>query len=144
MYNILRRGVPVSSKKRIHPRLRFLAQGINNTGFLMNVLERQTLNAIIHLAVKAGVRASIRNPVGCAHFNITGTQSMMEFARQMDIRTFLSGSSSSVYGNNDVVPFSEKHGVHHPSSPYAAFLAPMRCVGTHSRTVLRPLLGYAN
>ena len=57
------------------------------------------------------MRASVENPVGCAHFNITGTQSMLEFARQMDIKTFLFGSSSSVYGNNDIVPFSEKHAV---------------------------------
>jgi len=45
---------------------------------------------------------------------------MLEFARQMDIRTFLFGSSSSVYGNNDKVPFAETDAVHHPISPYAA------------------------
>ena len=117
---------------------------INNTGFLSSVLTRQSIDAIIHLAAKAGVWASIENPVGCAHFNITGTQSMLEFARQIDIKTFLFGSSSSVYGNNDIVSFSEKNAVHHTCSPYAAFLAPMPCVGAHSSTVLRPLVGYAN
>ena len=89
----------------------FYEQDINNTGFLRSVLTGESNDAIIHLAAKAGVRASIENPVGCAHFNITGTQSMLEFARQMDIKTFLFGSPSSVYGNNDIVPFSEKHGV---------------------------------
>ena len=89
----------------------FFEQDINNTGFLRSVLTGQSIDAVIHLAAKAGVRASIENPVGCAHFNITGTQSMLEFARQMGIQTFLFGSSSSVYGNNDVVPFSEKHAV---------------------------------
>ena len=84
------------------------------------MLTGQSIDAIIHLAAKSGVRASIENPVGCAHFNITGTQSMLEFARQMDIKTFLFGSSSSVYGNNDIVPFSEEHAVHHPISPSAA------------------------
>jgi len=98
----------------------FFEQDINNTGFLRSVLHGQSIDAIIHLAAKAGVRASIENPVGCAHFNITGTQSMLEFARQMDIRTFLFGSSSSVYGNNDKVPFAETDAVHHPISPYAA------------------------
>jgi len=98
----------------------FYEQDINNTGFLRSVLTGQSIDAVIHLAAKAGVRASIENPVGCAHFNITGTQSMLEFARQMDIKTFLFGSSSSVYGNNDIVPFSEEHAVHHPISPYAA------------------------
>jgi UDP-glucuronate 4-epimerase len=98
----------------------FYEQDINNTGFLRSVLTGQSIDAIVHLAAKAGVRASIENPVGCAHFNITGTQSMLEFARQMDIRTFLFGSSSSVYGNNDKVPFAETDAVHHPISPYAA------------------------
>ena len=98
----------------------FVEQDINNTGFMRSMLDGQSLDAIIHLAAKAGVRASIENPVGCAHFNITGTQSMLEFAHQMDVQTFIFGSSSSVYGNNEKVPFSEGDAVHHPISPYAA------------------------
>ena len=98
----------------------FVEQDINNTGFMRSMLAGQSLDAIIHLAAKAGVRASIENPVGCAHFNITGTQSMLEFAHQMDVQTFIFGSSSSVYGNNEKVPFSEGDAVHHPISPYAA------------------------
>jgi UDP-glucuronate 4-epimerase len=103
-----------------HPSFRFYELDINNTAFLRSILEGQPIDAIVHLAAKAGVRASIDNPVGCAHFNITGTQSMLEFARQMDVSTFLFGSSSSVYGNNKKVPFSEEDAVHHPISPYAA------------------------
>ena len=45
---------------------------------------------------------------------------MLEFARQMDIGTFIFGSSSSVYGNNEKVPFAEEDAAHHPISPYAA------------------------
>jgi UDP-glucuronate 4-epimerase len=103
-----------------HPHFHFYELDINNTAFLQSVLDGQSLDAIVHLAAKAGVRASIDNPVGCAHFNITGTQSMLEFARQMGIETFIFGSSSSVYGNNKKVPFSEEDAVHHPISPYAA------------------------
>jgi UDP-glucuronate 4-epimerase len=102
------------------PNFHFYEQDINNTAFLSSVLEGRSLDAIVHLAAKAGVRASIENPVGCAHFNITGTQSMLEFARQMGVETFILGSSSSVYGNNEKVPFSEEDAVHHPISPYAA------------------------
>lgn len=105
---------------RTHDRFHFYEQDVNNTGFLRSVLDGQSLDAVVHLAAKAGVRASIDNPVGCAHFNITGTQSMLEFARQMDVRTFIFGSSSSVYGNNAKVPFREDDAVHHPISPYAA------------------------
>ena len=98
----------------------FLRAGHQQHGLPAQRADGQSIDAIVHLAAKAGVRASIENPVGCAHFNITGTQSMLEFARQMGIETFLFGSSSSVYGNNDLVPFSEEHAVHHPISPYAA------------------------
>ena len=103
-----------------HPNFHFYEQDINNTAFLQSVLDGQSIDALVHLAAKAGVRASIDNPVGCAHFNITGTQSMLEFAREMNIETFLFGSSSSVYGNNEKVPFAEDDAVHRPISPYAA------------------------
>ncbi len=102
------------------PNFHFYEQDINNTAFLGSVLEGRSIDAIVHLAAKAGVRASIENPVGCAHFNITGTQSMLEFARQREVETFVFGSSSSVYGNNEKVPFSEEDAVHNPISPYAA------------------------
>ena len=103
-----------------HSNFHFQEGDINNTGFLLNIKDGHSIDAIVHLAAKAGVRASIENPVGCAHFNITGTQSMLEFAREMDVETFTFGSSSSVYGNNEKVPFAEEDAVHHPISPYAA------------------------
>lgn len=83
-------------------------------------MEGKSIDAIVHLAAKAGVRASIDSPVGCAHFNITGTQSMLEFARKMEVEAFIFGSSSSVYGSNEKVLFSEEDIVHPPVSPYAA------------------------
>jgi UDP-glucuronate 4-epimerase len=103
-----------------HLNFHFHEGDINNTGFLLSIKDGHSIDAIVHLAAKAGVRASIENPVGCAHFNITGTQSMLEFAREMNVDTFIFGSSSSVYGNNEKVPFAEEDAVHHPISPYAA------------------------
>jgi UDP-glucuronate 4-epimerase len=102
------------------PHFHFYEQDINNTAFLGSVLDGCTLDGIVHLAAKAGVRASIDNPVGCAHANIIGKQSILKFVRQMGVDTFILGSSSSVYGNNEKVPFSEGNAVHHPISPYAA------------------------
>ena len=103
-----------------HSNFHFHEGDINNTGFLLSIKDGHSIDAIVHLAAKAGVRASIENPVGCAHFNITGTQSMLEFAREMDVDTVIFGSSSSVYGNNEKVPFAEEDAVHNPISPYAA------------------------
>ena len=98
----------------------FYEQDINDTESLEYATDEGSIDAIVHLAAKAGVRASIDRPVDCAHSNITGTQSMLEYARQMGVLTFIFGSSSSVYGNNEKVPFSEEDAVHTPISPYAA------------------------
>lgn len=78
------------------------------------------IEAVIHLAARAGVRPSIREPVLYSDVNVTGTSALLEFARDREITRFLFGSSSSVYGNNPKVPFSEDDPVDHPISPYAA------------------------
>ncbi len=75
---------------------------------------------VIHLAARAGVRPSIEQPVLYADVNVTGTAVMLEAARRAGIRRFVFASSSSVYGNNRKVPFSEADSVDHPISPYAA------------------------
>lgn len=77
-------------------------------------------DTIVHLAAKAGVRPSIEDPVGYARANLVATQAMLELARTRDVRRFVFGSSSSVYGNNEKVPFSEDDPVTRPISPYAA------------------------
>ena len=78
------------------------------------------IDAVVHLAAKAGVRPSIEDPVGYTHANIVATQVMLEGARQHKVNRFIFGSSSSVYGNNEKVPFSEMDAVDRPISPYAA------------------------
>ncbi|MEJ2648751.1 MAG: GDP-mannose 4,6-dehydratase [Sedimentisphaerales bacterium] len=77
-------------------------------------------DAIIHLAAVAGVRPSIMQPVYYSDVNMNGTMVMLEAARQSNIRKFIFASSSSVYGNNKKVPFSENDNVDFPISPYAA------------------------
>jgi UDP-glucuronate 4-epimerase len=78
------------------------------------------ISLIIHLAARAGVRPSIEQPLLYQEVNVRGTQQLLEYARSAGIRRFLFGSSSSVYGNSEKVPFSEDDRVGHPISPYAA------------------------
>jgi UDP-glucuronate 4-epimerase len=78
------------------------------------------IEIIVHLAAKAGVRPSIAQPLLYADVNIIGTMVMLEAAKRNKIKKFIFGSSSSVYGNNKKVPFSEDDNVDFPISPYAA------------------------
>lgn len=87
---------------------------------LDDALGTEHVDAIVHLAAKAGVRPSLRDPVGYARANVVATQVLLELARQRGIRRFVFGSSSSVYGNRTDIPFSEDDPADRPVSPYAA------------------------
>ncbi|MCS3677803.1 nucleoside-diphosphate-sugar epimerase [Salinibacter ruber] len=104
------------------PRERFtlIETNICNTDAILHALHARDVDAIVHLAARAGVRPSIEAPMAYEETNVGGTQSMLEVAQEIDIDTFIYGSSSSVYGNNDKVPFSENDPVREPISPYAA------------------------
>ncbi len=78
------------------------------------------VEAVIHLAAKAGVRPSIDQPLLYADVNVSGTVTLLEAARKSRIDKFVFGSSSSVYGNNRKLPFAEDDNVDFPVSPYAA------------------------
>jgi len=78
------------------------------------------IDIIIHLAARAGVRPSIADPILYADVNINGTMLLLEAAKNHNVKKFIFGSSSSVYGNNKKVPFSEDDCVDFPISPYAA------------------------
>ncbi len=78
------------------------------------------VSLIIHLAARAGVRPSIEQPLLYQDVNVRGTQELLEYARRAEVRWFIFGSSSSVYGNAERVPFSEDDPVDRPISPYAA------------------------
>jgi len=75
---------------------------------------------IVHLAAKAGVRPSMEDPLAYQDVNVRGTMVLLEAARQFEVKKFIFASSSSVYGNNQKVPFSESDCVDFPISPYAA------------------------
>ncbi len=78
------------------------------------------IDAIIHLAAKAGVRPSIEDPVGYQRANVIATQNLLEFAKDNEIKQFVFASSSSVYGVNANVPWREDDHVLQPISPYAS------------------------
>jgi UDP-glucuronate 4-epimerase len=78
----------------------------------------QPVDAIIHLAARAGVRPSIADPVGYLQTNVVGTQVLLDFAKESGVPQFVFASSSSVYGVNPNLPWTEEEKLL-PISPYA-------------------------
>ncbi|HXO21817.1 MAG TPA: NAD-dependent epimerase/dehydratase family protein [Thermoanaerobaculia bacterium] len=76
-------------------------------------------DAVVHLAARAGVRPSLREPILYEDVNCIGTLRLLEAARRHGPDLFLFGSSSSVYGINEKIPFAEDDAVDQPISPYA-------------------------
>lgn len=78
------------------------------------------LDAIIHLAARAGVRPSLEDPALYSDVNVVGTTRLLELARKREVPKFIFASSSSVYGEREGAPFRESDNVDFPISPYAA------------------------
>jgi UDP-glucuronate 4-epimerase len=93
---------------------------IRDEALVDRVFTAHPINVVVHLAARAGVRPSIQQPVLYADVNVTGTAVLLEACRRHGTGKFIFGSSSSVYGNNARLPFSEKDEVDRPISPYAA------------------------
>jgi UDP-glucuronate 4-epimerase len=87
---------------------------------LRKIFGENEFDCIAHLAGRAGVRPSLLEPKLYAETNINGTLNLLELAREFGVKQFVFGSSSSVYGINAKVPFSEDDRIHQPISPYAA------------------------
>ena len=95
-------------------------QDIRDLEGLRSVFSNHKINLVIHLAALAGVRPSIERPLDYEAVNIRGTMNLWELCKDFGINKFVCASSSSVYGNNDKIPFSETDNVDRPISPYAA------------------------
>lgn len=93
---------------------------IRQKNSLRAVFAQNHFTAIVHLASRAGVRPSLQNPGQYIDNNVTGTLNLLDCARDFGVNQFLFGSSSSVYGLNATVPFSENANTALPISPYAA------------------------
>ena len=93
---------------------------IRDAAALEQVFKGSNFDCVVHLAARAGVRPSLSEPQLYTETNINGTVNLLELARQHNIKQFVFGSSSSVYGINAKVPFSEDDPIRQPISPYAA------------------------
>ncbi|MGM0365291.1 MAG: GDP-mannose 4,6-dehydratase [Actinomycetota bacterium] len=116
---------PAIKRKNIKGFIRepnFVLEEADITDFnaLKQIFLRHRIDKIVHLAARAGVRPSIRYPLLYEKVNVEGTMHLLELARERGVDKFIFASSSSVYGNNRKVPFSEDDNVDFPISPYAA------------------------
>jgi UDP-glucuronate 4-epimerase len=105
---------------KANPGFRLISHDLaKSTGKDLAELISGNIDAIIHLAAKAGVRPSILNPLAYQQANIIGLQNMLDFAKEKQVRQFVFASSSSVYGVNDHYPWKEDEQLM-PISPYAS------------------------
>ncbi len=93
---------------------------IRNEAFVNEVFKTHVPQGVVHLAAMAGVRPSIAEPLLYQEVNIRGTMNLLEAMKTTGVQKMIFASSSSVYGNNLKVPFSEDDIVDFPISPYAA------------------------
>jgi UDP-glucuronate 4-epimerase len=98
----------------------FFKGDITDAAFLESITTDQPLTSIVHLAAQVGVRPSIEQPVLYTQVNVQGTVHLLDFAVKLGVPQFVFASSSSVYGNQSKVPFSESDPANDPISPYAA------------------------
>ncbi len=102
-----------------NPAYNLIEADIRVQSALAQVFNQTQFEAIVHLAARAGVRPSLKDPQLYTETNIIGTLNLLEQARHHTVRQFVFGSSSSVYGINAKVPFSEEDPSRQPISPYA-------------------------
>ena len=103
-----------------HPGFRFVQQDVADREELMTLFKAESFDRVVHLAAQAGVRYSITNPHAYADANLVGFVNVLEACRQHPVAHLVYASSSSVYGGNLKMPFSEADAVDHPVSLYAA------------------------
>jgi len=102
-----------------HDDYRLVEGDIRDAALVDSLFQDGGFDAVVHLAARAGVRPSLAEPILYEEVNCIGTLNLLEAARQHGPERFISASSSSVYGINEKVPFSESDPVEHPISPYA-------------------------
>jgi len=93
---------------------------ITDEAAMQSIFDKHNIDLVVHLAARAGVRPSIKQPQLYNRVNLIGTTNILELMRKSKISKLVFASSSSVYGNNEKVPFSEEDIVDFPISPYAA------------------------
>jgi nucleoside-diphosphate-sugar epimerase len=107
------------AKLTARPEFRFLELDIAKRDALAR-LGDERFDAVLNLAARAGVRASVQNPWVYVDANVTGTLNLLEWCRSRGVRKFVLSSTSSVYGGSDATVFREDQESSRPISPYAA------------------------
>lgn len=102
------------------PAYKLVDGDICDTSLVREVFADGGFDCVVHLAARAGVRPSLRQPRLYNETNVTGTLVLLEAAREFGVGQLVFGSSSSVYGVNCNIPFSEEDRIQKPISPYAA------------------------
>ena len=105
---------------RSHRSFSLYRSDICDNSELNEIIQKEQPDIIIHIAAKAGVRPSILDPLGYYRTNVEGTINLLECCKKFKINKFIFASTSSIYGNNQKVPFAEEDPVDFPISPYAA------------------------
>ena len=117
---IKREDLEYNKKVNGNTNIQFVLLDIQDAGNLNSLFATQKFDIVIHLAAQAGVRYSITNPRDYIDSNIIGFYNILEACRNFPLQHLVFASSSSVYGNSDVVPFSENQNTDAPVSFYAA------------------------
>ncbi|WIT10062.1 NAD-dependent epimerase [Paucibacter sediminis] len=102
------------------PGFRFVKLDVADRAGMEALFAAEKFDRVVHLAAQAGVRYSIENPHAYIESNIVGFTNILEGCRHHGVQHLAYASSSSVYGGNTLMPFSEHHSVDHPVSLYAA------------------------
>ena len=103
-----------------HPGFRFMRADLADHDFIVSFMREQSFDYVVNLAAQAGVRYSIQNPREYTHSNIDGFLSILEGCRHSEVKHLVYASTSSVYGLNGTMPFTEDHPANHPMALYAA------------------------
>jgi len=103
-----------------YPRFRFVKMDLADRGGIAELFKTEQFTHVIHLAAQAGVRYSLENPFAYVDSNLVGTMTILEGCRHNPVQHLVYASSSSVYGMNAKIPFSETDQVDNPVSLYAA------------------------
>ena len=98
----------------------FVRGGLEERSSIESLFEAGQFDYVINLGAQAGVRYSLQNPHSYVESNLSGFLNILEGCRHTNVKHLVYASSSSVYGANATVPFSEHHSVDHPVSLYAA------------------------
>ncbi|WP_431263463.1 NAD-dependent epimerase [Roseateles chitinivorans] len=102
------------------PGFEFVQMDVADRSGIADLFAKHQFDRVVHLAAQAGVRYSLVNPHAYIESNIVGFTNILEGCRHSGVKHLAYASSSSVYGGNTHMPFSEHHGVDHPVSLYAA------------------------